>query len=549
MVGPELRLWAEVELEDRVKPALALREEIEGGPIPLKPPAGRKLRPFQQSDVRWMLAAQSGLLMSPVGSGKTPVVCTWMRNTAVERAVVFCPAAMRFPWRDELEKWYPELEGIPIIGTAGERRKLIQEVADYGGVAIIGHEAARLHTRLAPYGNTELSATEKQLKELNHIEWDAVIVDEAHRLGDPSSKMTRAMWQVGRDAGSRWGLTATPVRKGLDTLWSVLHFVNPIEWPTRTKYVDRYCMTSKNFWGGLTVGALRPEMEAEFQSIFDPRSRRLPKEIVLPLLPKCVPIVRELEMTKEQAEAYRQMVELNIAEVLDGGVAVATSSAAAHTRLGQFASSFARIETKMVKDRETGEVKPKDFVELELPSNKIDAYLSDLQDWLAQEEAVATFATSRRLINLLSEVLTKKKIKHTVIVGGQKDMERYEQIRMFQEGEVDVILVVIAAGGSGITLTRARIGAVLQESWSNVEDQQMEGRWNRIGSEAHVSTLRVTYLSKGTIDIGHHYDVLPGKEDILQQVLRDRETIAKLWRGETLTPEGERRQRGVEETT
>jgi SNF2 family DNA or RNA helicase len=534
-VGPELIEWAQTELTERINKALALREAYEGAEIPLKPPAGLKLRPFQQCDVAWMLAAESGLLMNPVGAGKTPVACTWMRNKTLERALVICPAQMRLVWVEEMSKWYPELEAIPIIGTAGERRKLIQEVADYGGLAIVGLEAARLHSRLAPYGQVKLTEAEKQPKDLNLINWQAVLVDEAHRLADPKSKQTRASWAIGVGATHRWGITATPQTKGLDTLWAVLHFTDPVEWPSRTKFIDRYATTVTNFWGGMTVGALKPEMEQEFQSIFDPRSRRLPKAIVLPQLPPVVRIVKELEMTPEQREAYRQMSELSIAQVKEQDVVVATSTAAQYTRLGQFASSFARVEERLVnvRDKETGEVeqKMKQFVELELPSNKIAAFLSDLEDWRAQEEAVCVWASSRRLIVLLSEILTKKKIKHALIVGGQKDIERFEEIKRFQEGEVDVILGVIKAGGTGITLSRARIGAVLQRSWSNVEDQQMEGRWNRIGSEIHSSTMRVDYLSKETVDIGQFYDVLPGKEDMLQKVLRDKETIERMMRG------------------
>lgn len=535
-VGPELRSWAENELERRIKRALALREEATGGPIPLKPPAGQKLRPFQESDVRWMLAAESGLLMSPVGSGKTPVVCTWMRNTLIERGLVVCPAAMRLVWADEMSKWYPELEAVPIIGTPAERRKLIEEVGDYGGLAIVGIEAVRIHSRLAPYGQVKLAPSERVAKDLNLINWQTVIVDEAHRLADPKSKQTRAAWAVGVGAEHRWGMTATPQTKGLDTLWAVLHFMDPNEWPSRTKFVDRYCEQKVNFWGGMIIGALRPEMEAEFQSIFDPRSRRLPKEIVLPQLPPVVRIVKEIPMTSEQAEAYRQMSEMSIAEVMDQDVVVATSTGAQYTRLGQFASSFARVEERLVnvRDRETGEVeqKMKQFVELELPSNKIAAFLEDLSDWRAQEESVIAFATSKRLIMLLSSVLDKKKIKHSLIVGGQKDIERYEEIKRFQDGEVGVILVVIKAGGAGLTLTRGRIAAFLQRSWSNVEDQQAEGRNHRIGSEIHESVVRVDYLSEGTVDIGQFYDVLPGKEDMLQKVLRDKETIAKIMRGQ-----------------
>jgi SNF2 family DNA or RNA helicase len=531
-VGPELRAWAEEELKNRVDFAMRLRERIDGGPLPVGPPGGLKLRTYQESDVRWMLAAESGLLMNPVGSGKTPVALTYLRNNAFERVLVICTAAMRLVWADEARLWYPELEPVPVVGTASERRKLIDEVRDYGGMAVVGLEAARLHSRLAPYGQVRLSEAEKTPKDLNLVDWDAVIVDEAHRLADPKSKMTRAAWALGREAEHRWGLTATPQTKGLDTLWSPLHFADHEEWPSRTKFIDRYCMTSMNFWGGLTVGALRPEMEAEFMAIFEPRSRRLPKAVVLPMLPPVTRIRRDLPMTKEQAEAYRQMAELSLASVADGEVIVATSTAAQYTRLGQFASSLAHVEVRQVKDRETGELKPKEFVELNMPSNKVTALLEDLKDWLQQEESVAVFATSRRLIMLTSDELRKKKIPHAMIVGGQADMERHEEKRKFQDGEVPVILVVIAAGGSGLTLTRARIGAFLQRSWSNVDDQQAEGRFHRIGSEVHDTVIRVDYVSEGTVDVGQIDVTLPGKEDMLQQVLRDQELIRKMVYGQ-----------------
>jgi SNF2 family DNA or RNA helicase len=548
-VGPELKAWAQSHFDEVVSKAMALRDEIDGGPIPLRPPGGRKLRTFQESDVRWMLAAGSGMLMNPVGSGKTPSAVTWMRNNALERALVICPAAMRLVWRDEILAWYPELEPIPIIGTLGERRKLIEEVADYGGVAIVGMESLRTHSRLAPFGQVALTAAEKKPKELNLINWQAVIFDEAHRLADAKSKQTRASWAVAEGAAHRWGLTATPQTKGLDTLWAVLHFVDPDMWPSKTKFVDRYAQSSLDFAGFVTIGALRPEMEKEFYEIFDPGSRRLPKEIVLPMLPDCIPVIRELDMGPEQAKAYKQMAELSIAQVRDAEVIVSANTAARHTRMGQFASSMAYVERRPVKRRDTGEEEVREFVELEMPSNKIAAFMGDLHDWLAQEEAVIAFMTSRRLLEVLSEEMKKKKIKHSKVVGGQKDIERYEEIQRFQNGETDVILVVIAAGGTGITLTRGRIGAFLQRSWSNVEDQQALGRFNRIGSERHESTMRVDYLSLGTIDMGQFYDVLPGKEDMLQKVLRDAETIERLYRGDILTPEGEelRKNRGSTE--
>lgn len=525
-LGPALVEWATSELADRIQASLDLRDKYDSTrPLLLPPPAGT-LFPYQLADVHWMLTAGSGLLMNPVGSGKTISVLTWMRNLALDKVVLICPAAMKMVWADEARIWYPELEPIVVKGSAKERRDLIEEAGTYGGLCIINFESVRTHTRLAPYGQVNLSAAEKTTKDFNRFQWDAVIVDEAHRLADPKSKQTRACWAIGHDpfVKYRWALTATPTTKGLDTLWSPLHFTDPVEWPARSKFVDRYCTVATNFWGGVTIGAVKPDMEEEFLQIFKPRSRRLPKDIVLPQLPPLIPIKRMLDMDKEQAEAYRQMAELSLAEVEAGEVLVATSSAARYTRLGQFASSFARLEPKGDGTYS---------VELALPSNKIAAFLDDLEDWLVQEESVIVFATSRRLIELLSTILVKKKIKHAKIVGGQKEMERHEQKAMFQDGEVPVILVVIQAGGSGITLTRGRIMAFLQRSWSRVDDQQAEGRGHRIGSEIHESVIRVDYISRGTTDVGQ-LDVLASKDDIMQQVLRDKETIKAMILGQHL---------------
>jgi SNF2 family DNA or RNA helicase len=520
-VGPELKAWVRNELDTRISKSLRIRDNISGTKIPVDPPAGWRLRPYQEDDVAWMMAAGSGLLMTPTGGGKTPSTLTWMRNNAFDRVLVLCQANMRLDWAMEARRWYPELEPVPIIGTPAERRRLIQEVADYGGIAIVGLDSARTHSRLAPYGQVKLTEAEKRPKDLNHIVWDAVVCDEAHRLKDPKSKQTRAAWQLAHQQDCpRFGLTATPQTKGLDTLWSVLHFTDPDEWPSRSKFIDRYAMTSLSFWGAATVGALRPEMEKEFQAIFDPRSRRLPLDIILPQLPPITRIQREVEMAPEQKAAYDQMAKLSLASVMEQNVVVATSTAAQYTRLGQFASSYARVETRMVKNKETGELEPKDFVELEPPSCKIDALLVDLEDWIAQEESVIVFATSRKLIELTSETLKRKKIGHSKVVGGQRDMDRYEEIKRFQDAEVPVILVVIAAGGTGITLTRGRIMAFMQRSYSRVDDIQAEGRGRRIGSEIHESILRVDYLTKGTIDVGQ-LDVLQAKEDMSQVILRD----------------------------
>lgn len=527
-IGPRLVEWA-TEESHRIKYASSLREQLDAPDLPTPPPAGRELRPFQKADVLWALVVGSGALMLPTGTGKTVSILTWARQLGLERVLVICLASKKLDWVDECRLWYPELPAVDASGSAAARRDLIEECGQYGGLVAVGLEALKGHTRLAPYGQVELTAAQKTPKVINQFQWDAVIMDEGHRMADPKSQQTRACWAAAKGAEYRWALTATPTTKGIDTFWPVLHFVAPHEHPSRSKYVERYATSTTNFWGGVTVGAVRPEMAREYEEVIRPRTRRIPKEIALPGLPQITPITRMVPMSPQQAAAYKQMADKLIAKIEAQTVVVATSTAAQYVRLGQLASSYAEVEEEWI-DPETEKLRQR--IELRLPSSKIDAFVEDLQDWIPQEESVIGFATSRRLIDLASTVLARKKIKHSIVKGGQKEIERHEQVAAFQRGEVPVILVVMAAGGTGLNLQRARIGAFLQRSWSRVDDIQAEGRFQRIGSEMHESLLRVDYIAPDTVEIGQ-LDVLASKDDTMQSsVLRDKELIKRMVRGQ-----------------
>jgi len=92
-------------------------------------------------------------------------------------------------------------------------------------VAIINWEALRLHSRMEGYGNMRLkrcpehggadpkvkpTACEAHPKELNEIEWGAVIADEAHKAKNPKAKQTRSLWAIAKNAPYRYAATGTP---------------------------------------------------------------------------------------------------------------------------------------------------------------------------------------------------------------------------------------------------------------------------------------------------------------------------------------------------
>lgn len=514
-VGPALLEWAKHEVISRIQPSVALRDAL-SVPDPGGLVAG--LYSFQQAGAQFLITAGSALLGDPMGAGKTIQVIAAARAVNALPMLVVCPNSMKRTWGREVEKWWPGVPVYVVEGIAAKRAKMLALAADKPGIVIFNWESVRIHSRLAPYGSISLTDKEKIPKELNFIPFKCVVADEAHRMKDPKSKQTRATWAVahGPTVQYRWALSGTPLTNKPDTLWPILHFVNPKEWPGKTSYIDRYCLSSLNVWGGLEVFGLRPDMEAEFFDIFHPRFRRMPKEIILPQLPPIVHETRYVEMNAKQKKAYESMVETLTAVDSSGELVIASNPISQLTRCTQYASAYLEIDA---------EGNPR----LSDPSCKLDQLMEDLEDI---SEPAVVFATSRQLIDMAATRLEKAGIRHSVVKGGQSNDARQNAIDDFQNGNVDVILVVIAAGGVGITLTRSRIAIFLQRSWSNVDQQQAIGRIHRIGSEIHESVVILDYVTQGTIEEGQ-LAVLDGKAKSLEEIVRDKDSIRRLMRGET----------------
>jgi len=401
-------------------------------------------------------------------------------------------------------------------------------------VVVANWESLRGHSRLQPYGSIALARCtecgghdsrvtearcEVHKRELNMIDFKSVIADEIHRSKDPKSKQTRALWAASGHADIRYALTGTPIANNVIDLWPILHWLDETEWPTRTKWIDRYVNTMVNAFGGMLVLGLKPEMEQEFYAGINPRMRRMLKARVLPWLPEVINSRRDVEMGAKQEKAYNQMLE-NMITLLEkdgstdssGDVVVAPNPLTQTLRLVQFASAYAEIEVS-----ETGE----ESIKLSDPSCKVDALMDDIKNGDYEGDQVAVCAVSRQLIELLSARMTKEDIKHGLITGAQSESERQQAIDNFQSGKIKWILFTAQAGGVGVTLTAARRLVMLQRPWSLVDYKQALDRVHRIGSEIHDSILITDYVTEGTIE-ERVIEALDVKADNFDQIVKDR---------------------------
>lgn len=567
-IGPALKAWSQTEYQDVILPAFNLRNAPDA-------PGYERLFPHQRADVQFLSTAKRAILANGMGSGKSQSAFSTIRHLYEQGKSVFpvlivAPNSTKGSWKREVNQVWPGLRVTVVDGTAAQRKRAmdiakgavpcalhelpqseetpkktskakpkVQQCTCKSHVIIINWESLRSHSRLQPFGGTALkkcvdhggldknvkpAACEAHPKELNEIEFKAVIGDEIHRIKDPSSKVSRAFKAATGEAEYRFAMSGTPIASSPEDLFSILNWLYPHAYPSKTKYLDRFCQTHFNSFGARIVVGIKPEMEQEFFAGLDPFLRRMPKEAILPFLPPIVRERREVEMGAKQKKAYEQMKEQMIAE-LDGSVIHTTSPLTKMQRLLQFSSAYAETEIKEVYNKKTRLLENKLVVKLSDPSSKLDAFMDDIEDF--GKESVIVFAQSKQLINLLSARMTKAKIPHGLITGDQDPKERDVHMENFQNGVTQFVLCTIGAGGTGITLTRGSVMVFLQRDWSMIGNLQAEARGHRIGSEIHDHVQIIDYVTAGTVEEAV-FDAIELKTNNLEFILRDKELMKKV---------------------
>lgn len=548
-IGDGLVQWATMYRTNRVDRAMAMRDRIDGIRADEESLLDELIKSyrddvmplynFQENGVEFLLTAGDALLGDEMGTGKTPMSLVGLRALAeighdALPALVIAPNSVKAHWNNKAPIWAPMSVPYVVEGNVTQRRKVLAQAQDDpNALVIINIEALRQFSRLAPYGGVRLkkcracdkhgddvkpAQCEAHPRELNGFGFKTVICDEAHRCKDPKSKQTRAWWAVAHDPSvtRRWAMTGTPIAQHVGDLWSIMHGVAPYDFPTKSKFIERYALTSWNAFGGLDIVGVKPDTRHELYAILDPHFRRMTKSLVLPQLPKKIRETRYVEMSPAQRKMYKEMAKDLMTFTPDGQMLITPNQLSAQTRLSQLAAASIHIEKPDVDD-------PTTWVwTLKNPSPKLDEFEKVLED-LGDAPCVVC-AEHKQLINLAAERLEKLKIPYALITGDISQFDRTRALQYLNERKIKALLFTAKAGGTGLDMSAADTIIMLQRPWSMVDNLQAEDRVHRIGSEIHEVIRVIDIVMVNSIEetqIERFYV----KQARMEEITRDRDRL------------------------
>ena len=429
-------------------------------------------------------------------------------------------------WAREIETW-TGLAAVLYTGSAADRETA--RSTDWWKPDGPSPSSSR---KLAPSFDVLLTSYEILLKDRAHLvdrrlAWDAVVVDEAHRLKTTTAACRGVLTDMQAGGLVRWLLllTGTPIQNNMKELFGLLNVLGgPAAapggiWADEAAFLARY--------GGARGAPPTPAQVTALQADLRPILLRRMKEDVEKSLPSREEVIVRVELTAEQRAYYKAIYSKRIGALLGGGtkkalpqmrnLAMELRKVCCHPFLcssleEDFRARWAAGATKKEEEEESegggggggdGAAAPapvpaappqSDLDALVAASGKMVLLSKLLPKLRAEGRRVLIFSQFTSLLNLLEDAAAGWGYPVERIDGGVPQRERQAAIDRFTHAEGSaafIFLLSTRAGGQGITLTAADTAIIYDSDFNPQNDLQAMARCHRIGQDKDVTVYRL----------------------------------------------------------
>jgi SNF2 family DNA or RNA helicase len=441
------------------------------------------LRDYQIKGYKWLKTLASygfgGILADDMGLGKTLQSITFIVSELVAirdkklPVLIVCPSSLTYNWLNELMKFAPEVQAVVVDGAKEERLKVFKEI-DVVDVIITSYPLLR-----------------RDLKWFEQQNFHTVFYDEAQAFKNPLTQTARAVKRI--KAFHRFALTGTPVENSVEELWSIFHVVFPELFLGLKEF--SHLTTAK------VARRVRPFL-----------LRRL-KEEVLGELPEKIESLDLVELLPDQKKLYAAYLAKLREDTLK------------HLDKDTLQKNRIRILAGLTRLRQIC-CHPALFIDgYKGSSAKFEQLRQIVEESRLSGRRMLIFSQFTKMLGLIGRELTGAGLPFFYLDGQTPSEERVELCERFNEGERDLFLISLKAGGTGLNLTGADTVILYDLWWNPAVEEQAADRAHRMGQTKVVQVIKL--VSRGTIEEKIN-DLQEKKRHLVEEIIdpRDKRSLA-----------------------
>jgi superfamily II DNA or RNA helicase len=414
------------------------------------------LRPYQVDGFTWLARlAEWGVgacLADDMGLGKTvEALAVILHRASQGPTLVAAPTSVCANWVSEAQRFAPTLRPVRFgIGDLG-RRDLVLKA-------------------LGPFDLVICSYTllQQEVDVLKDVKFATIVLDEAQAIKNAATKRSSAVMSL--TGGFRMICTGTPIENRLAELWNLFRFINAGLLGSEERFHERFVRPIEINHD--------PHASHILKSLVQPFILRRTKAQVLEDLPPRTETMRLVELSPEE-QALHESLRQRALERLEGVRDLAPGQA------------HIQVLAELMKLRRCC-CNPRLVVPTcGLTGSKLEAFAELVDELIDNQHKALVFSQFVDHLTLLREHLDKQGIRYQYLDGSTPPKTRQKRIDAFQNGEGDLFLISLKAGGLGLNLTAADYVIHMDPWWNPAVEDQASDRAHRIGQTRPVTIYRL----------------------------------------------------------
>lgn len=465
-------------------------------------PAGLAYLPFQLAGIAYAGSRINTLIADEMGLGKTiQAIGVINSDPTIRKVLVVCPASLKINWQRELVKW---LVGNHTVAIANG---VWPGAAD---IVIINYDVLGKWRHM-----------------IDGVEWDMLIVDEAHYVKNARAQRTKLLLGERRNnnvvssgiaAKRRVFLTGTPIVNRPSELWSLVSALDPNDLGNNFfGFMKRYCNAHHNGYGWDFTGANNlEELQQRLRSKF--MIRRLKEDVLTELPPKRRQIIVLPPDRDAQAAILAETRAYNDAMAQRARMRREADRAKAAGDQRAYVVAVARLrQAQGVLFTEMSRLRHETAV------RKIPQVIEHLNECLDSNEKIVVFVHHHDVAHALK---TQFRDTAAMVTGELSINQRQAEIDRFTtDPNCRLFIGSIMAAGVGLTLTVASHVVFAELDWVPGNISQAEDRCHRIGQLNSVLVQHLVF--DGSID-ARMAAVIIAKQAVIEQAVDNRTAAVEL---------------------